>query len=240
MTVRLGCGIDGMRNLPARSVQLVLSDLPSGETRASFDKPVDLSAFWRSVDHALDPSGCVVLMASSLRFAAELQASRRRWFRFDLVWSKSIATGFLNAGHRPLRAHEFVLVFSPGRHAYNPQFSEGHKPIHGNTFSDRNHGGSNYGRSGSHLSRKGETNRYPRSVLQVPSLACNAKARRHPQQKPDELMRHLVRSYSNAGDLVCDPCAGSGSTGAAAKVEARRFIGWDSDPRFGTAPMEVA
>src|SRR6266852_5768022 len=74
------------RRLPDKCVGLVLSDLPSGETAAEFDKPIDLEDFWESVKRILSPCGSAALMASSMRFAATLMASMREWFRYDLVW----------------------------------------------------------------------------------------------------------------------------------------------------------
>jgi site-specific DNA-methyltransferase (adenine-specific) len=49
--------------------------------------------------------------------------------------------------------------------------------------------------------------------------------------KPVSLMRAIVRDYSRPGELVCDPCAGAGTTGVAAIHEGRRFAGWEIDPR---------
>lgn len=48
--------------------------------------------------------------------------------------------------------------------------------------------------------------------------------------KPVELMRALVRDYSRPGDLICDPCAGGGTTLLAARAEGRRAIGAEMDP----------
>lgn len=48
--------------------------------------------------------------------------------------------------------------------------------------------------------------------------------------KPLDLMRALVTDYSRPGDLVCDPCAGYGSTLAAAAQKGRRAIGAEVDP----------
>lgn len=48
--------------------------------------------------------------------------------------------------------------------------------------------------------------------------------------KPLWLMRALVRDYSRPGDLVCDPCAGGGTTLLAARQEGRRAIGAECDP----------
>lgn len=229
--VRLGCGLEGLRGLPEGAAALVLSDLPSGETRAPFDRPLDLPTLWAATWHALRPGGVAVFMASRFTFAAQLVASEPAAFRYDLIWRKQRAGGFLNAGHRPLRAHEFVLVFCCGRGTYNPQMREGFKPMH--TVNRRKSTGANYGGCDSVRALGGSTVRHPVSVIEgVRSVACNAATRSHPQQKPEELLRWLVRTYSNPGELVVDPCAGSGSTGRAALAEGRAFLGWDSDPRF--------
>ena len=242
--VRLGDGIAGLCAL-AGAATLVLTDLPSGETVATFDREPDLGRLWPAVWQALCPTGIAVMMASSLRFAAKLVASQPATFRYDLVWKKNHATGFLNAKMRPLRAHEFVLVFwRSGPVAYASQMSEGHLPMTGNcrdgTGPNTPHG-DNYGiadRGKRGRARVGATDRYPISVLDIPGVANNSSTRVHPQQKPDALMRWLVRSYSRPGDLVLDPFAGSGSAGRAALAEGRRFAGWDIDPRFGTFEVE--
>jgi len=240
-TVWLGDGIDGMGALEPGSVDLVLSDLPSGETAAEFDRPVCLPAFWSACWRALKPSGQAVLMASSIRFASQLIGSQPRCFRYDLVWEKSLAVGFLNSHHRHLRAHEFLLVFFRYRGTYNAQMVEGFEPINSNARPGQQRATlkitENYNRRHDQsatrgTSRAGATDRFPRSVVHFGSVPT-AKKRQHPQQKPDDLLRMLVRQYSCAGDLVVDPFAGSGSTGVAALAEGRRFRGWDSSPRFG-------
>lgn len=52
----------------------------------------------------------------------------------------------------------------------------------------------------------------------------------YPGGKPLALMRAIVRDYTRAGDRVCDPFAGSGTTGVAALREGRSFLGWETDP----------
>ena len=66
--------------------------------------------------------------------------------------------------------------------------------------------------------------RYPRSVLRFDS----AKEPEHPTQKPVDLLRYLIRTYSNPGDIICDPVAGSGTTAIAAREENRHYIINDS------------
>jgi hypothetical protein len=228
--IELGDGLSGLISLQSGSAALVLSDLPSGETRADFDTAPNLVELWPAIWHATRPDGVAVLMASSLRFAARLLASQKQHFRYDLIWSKSLATGHLNATQAPLRAHEFILVFSRQVGTYHPQMLQGASPIHA---ARRAHNGENYGRSEATESRAGATDRFPTSVLEFSSVGTSSKTRKHPQQKPEPLLRWLIRSYSNPGDLVVDPYAGSGSTGAAASAEGRIFRGWDLSPRFG-------
>lgn len=235
MNVELGGGIEGLWSLDSGSVDLLLSDLPSGETQAKFDKRADPAWLWPAVVHALRPYGSVVFMASSLRYASDLIDRRPGGapnYLYDLVWHKSIATGFLNVKRRPLRAHEFVLVFGSPQSVYNIEMQEGASPIH--AARRQGHGETNYGKStGKTNARAGATSRYPTSVLEFGCVGTSSKERVHPQQKPVPLLRWLIRTYSRPGDLVVDPFAGSGSTGVAAEAEGRRFRGWDSDPRFG-------
>jgi site-specific DNA-methyltransferase (adenine-specific) len=233
--VALGCGLAGLESLDAESVQLIFADLPSGETQAAFDKRVDLPRFWAAAWGALRQGGTVLLMASSLRFAGELVASQPTEFRYDLIWEKSLAVGFLNARIRPLRAHEFILIFQRASAVFNPQFLETGVPI-SSIVRGTESKSENWGLGYRSQSRAGKTDRFPRSVLRFGSLPTRSKERVHPQQKPLDLLQNLVRQYSNPGDLVVDPCAGSGSMGRAALAEGRRFFGWDSDPRFGCEP----
>lgn len=229
-----GDGLAGLESLDPGSVNLVLSDLPSGETAANFDVKPDLARLWPAVWRALKPNGNVVFMASSLRFAAELVTSQPNAYRYDLVWPKSIATGFLNAKHRPLRAHEFTLVFFRNRGEFHPQMLETGVRIHRNTTRGRSHG-ENYGAaimSKSGLARAGATDRFPTSVLKFKCLGVRHPSRVHPQQKPDDMFRYLVRSYSSPGGLVVDPYAGSGTTDRAATDEGRRSICWEIQERF--------
>jgi DNA modification methylase len=236
--VILGDGISGMSQLPAGSVGLVLSDLPSGETQAEFDEPPDLPRLWTETWRALRNGGVCLFMAHSFSFARAVVALAEKEFKYELVWHKSVATGFFNANKRPLRAHEYVLVFSKGQGIYEPQMIQGASPIH----AARRKAGArseNYGKDKQPTaSRAGATDRFPTSVLDFASVGTTAPERIHPQQKPVELLSWLVRTYSVSGDLVVDPYAGSGSTGVAALSCGRRFLGWDKSERFGT-PIEA-
>jgi site-specific DNA-methyltransferase (adenine-specific) len=227
-----------MLALERGSVDMVLCDLPSGETNARFDKPVSLPLFWTACSHCLKRSGTVAIMASSFRFAAEVYESQRKFFRYDLIWSKSTATGFFNSKKMPLRSHEFVLIFCLGKSfTYNPQMVETGVPIAKNSTRGRAHG-ENYGPKDNcaGISRVGATDRFPRSVWEINSLGVRHPERTHPQQKPEELFQRLILTHSNPGEIVVDPCAGSGTTERAAFSTGRRSLCWDIEERFARRP----
>jgi hypothetical protein len=65
--------------------------------------------------------------------------------RHEWTWIKSNATGFLKANKMPLKAHENILVFYKKLPTYNPQKTNGHKPV--NKYKKHSSDGSNYGRT---------------------------------------------------------------------------------------------
>lgn len=220
-------------NLPDRSVDLLLTDPPYGTTNLSFDKlKVDWKEFWAQARRVCKPSAPMVLFASG-KFVPELLNSNLKEFRYELIWEKNLAVGFLDANRRPLRAHEQMLIFTQTFRGstYNPQMTEG-KPY---TKKKGGHTCSHYGKpSGKVKDVRYSGLRYPRSVLRY-SNATGGKSM-HPTAKPLELLLWLVQTYSNRGDLVVDPFFGSGTTLAAAALTNRRGIGCEiSEEYFETA-----
>ena len=209
----------------ANSVDLIATDPPYGSTQCAWDAPLPLDTLWSEFQRILAPGGCVV-MTATMPFAAVVTASNLPWFRHDIVWVKNRATGHLNAKRRPLRIHEHVLVFSPGRHVYNPQKTTGHKPV--NPFYTRN-SGECFGKAERNTQGGGQTSRYPLSVQHFPVVSNIGKSRLHATQKPLELFEWIVMTYSNPGDLVLDCCCGSGTTGLASLRLGRGFIGMELD-----------
>jgi site-specific DNA-methyltransferase (adenine-specific) len=55
---------------------------------------------------------------------------------------------------------------------------------------------------------------------------------KHPTQKPLELLKRVVLASTNKGDLIIDPFTGSSTTGIAAYLTGRKFIGIDTDKKF--------
>ena len=73
----------------------------------------------------------------------------------------------------------------------------------------------------------------PSSILKIPSLRPNSKEFvKHPTQKPISLCEHMIKTYTNQGDLVLDNCIGSGTTAVASINTNRDFIGFEMDQEY--------
>lgn len=144
------------------------------------------------------------------------------YFKYEWVWRKQQGTGFLNAKKQPLRNHESVLVFYKKQPTYNPQFTEG-KP-----YTCKSGAGSkNYGEQ-IQIITENDGKRYPLTVLDF----GYDKTKYHPTAKPLALMEYLIKTYTNEGDLILDNCAGSGTTGLAAKNLNRQFILIEKEQKY--------
>jgi len=198
--------------IPDDTVDLVLVDLPYGQTDCSWDAIIPFAPMWEQLERLCKPNAVYIFFCST-KFGMEIINSRPKWFRYDIVWEKANSVGFLNAKKMPLRAHEMIYVFSDpkySRKTYNPQMT-GDLTQRTRTWKDG---------SQSHYN-----GRYPRSVLKY---QCREE-RLHPTQKPQDLCEWLVNSFSNADDVVLDFTMGSGTSIHAAKNLNRRYIGIERD-----------
>lgn len=220
-TIIQGDCFEVMPRIASGSIDLIICDLPYGITQNEWDKPLELARLWVEYERVIKENGAIILTAAQ-PFTSQLVMSNPKLFRYEIIWQKNKTTGFLNAKKMPLRAHESILVFYKKLPTYNPQKTTGHKPV--NSFTKRTSDGSNYGETKTGITGGGQTDRYPTTVLQVPVVNNDSREKIHPTQKPVELLEYLIKTFSNPGDLVLDNCAGSGSTGEAAKRTGRDFI----------------
>lgn len=220
-TLLEGDCLELMKSIPEGSVNLILCDLPYGTTQNRWDSVIDLRRLWREYRRVLKPNGVVVLTAQGI-FTAKLILSNEEWFKYKIVWEKSKPTNFLNAKKQPLRKHEDVCVFYGKPPTYNPQMRPGaayDKGIRKNQLS-----GSYGDFQPAHVRSDGD--RYPADVVYFKTAESEPERTVwHPTQKPVELGRYLVRTFSNEGDVVLDNAFGSGSFLVAAALERRRFVG---------------
>ena len=215
-----------------QSVDLLLTDFPYGtlnKKRNEWDKIIDYPKFWEYVDIVCKPNAAIISTAAQ-PFTSVLISTNYAMFKYCLVWEKSKATGYLNAKKQPMRAHEDIVVFYKKQPTYNPQMTVGKPYDKGTAVRDA----TQYGLQTKAVHVKNtEGTRYPRSVLYFKTAEDEGKL--HPTQKPVALYEYLIRTYSNAGDTVLDPCMGSGTTGHAAINTCRSFIGIERDEDYYNA-----
>ena len=217
--------LEGMKLIDDASCHMILTDLPYQVTnRNKWDVIIPFVPLWEQYERIIKDNGAIVLTASQ-PFTTQLIASNYKLFKYDLVWEKPLATGFLNANRMPLRSHESICVFYKSLPTYNPQKEPG-KPYKMTRRSDT----TNYGEvKNLHQETNNETgDRFPKSVLKFAS----DKEKLHPTQKSLGLWQWLIRTYSNEGYLVFDSCMGSGTTALACKNLNRNFIGFENNEDY--------
>ena len=206
-------------DLSNHNISMVLTDLPYGTTNAKWDNVLDLYTMWEHLNLITKPNTPIVLFAQT-PFDKILGCSNINKLKYEWVWEKTSATGHLNAKKMPMKAHENILVFYDKLPIYNPQKTTGHKPA--NTYTKHTSDGELYGKTKLGISGGKQTDRYPRDVLTYAS--DKQKINLNPTQKPLDLLRYMVRTYTNVGDLVLDFTAGSMSTSVACYLEGRNSI----------------
>jgi DNA modification methylase len=208
-----------MREIPDKSVDMVMADLPYQTTQNKWDTLIPLVPLWEQYKRICN--GAIVLTAAQ-PFTSILVCSNLPMFKYGWVWQKEAGTGLLNAKKQPLRDHEDVLVFYGTQPSYNPQMTVG-KPY----VCKKGGETSNYKPSGTVVTVNVGT-RCPKTV----QFFQRDKDKTHPTQKPVALMEYLIRTYTNEGDTVLDNCMGSGTTGVACLNTGRKFIGIEMDDGY--------
>jgi len=222
--------LEEMKNIPSKSIDMILCDLPYGTTQNKWDSLIDLDKLWTEYYRIIKDNGAIVLTSQGV-FTAKLILSNEKHFKYKIVWIKSKATNFLNAKKQPLRKHEDICVFYKKQPNYNPQMTEGEAYDKG--FRKNQLTGSYGDFKSNHVKSNG--NRYPTDVIAYEEqsiedfvyvkTAESEGTVYHPTQKPIELGRYLIRTFTKPGDVVLDNACGSGSFLLSAILENRNFIG---------------
>ena len=221
--------LQGMKRIDDGSVDCIITDLPYGTTCCAWDSVIPFEPLWEQFRRITKPKGNIALFASG-RFVFSLYNSQPDFYRYDLIWQKSRCGSPLTAPYMPLKMHEHILVFGNSGAVYNPQMTTGGTPYkkdYDHAYGIKNN--HKYGVKGVHTDNHGE--RQPISIIKF-----NQQWRRqdqvHPTQKPVDLCRWLVRTYSNEGNLVLDATIGSGTTAIACIKEHRHFLGFELNKEY--------
>ena len=212
--------IIGMQEIKDKTVDLILSDPPYGVLSLDWDTKPDLEKMWNEYNRIIKDNGMIVLTAT-MKFGIELINSNKQYFRYELIWQKSMLVGFLNSKNQPLRSHELILVFCKNKGTYNPQgLTKKKKYVETKKV---NQDGCYKIKHKEEMSVNEYTN-YPLSILKF-SNGNNHTI--HPTQKPLDLFKYLILTYSNPNDIVLDSYMGSGTTAIACIETERNFIGFE-------------
>lgn len=216
-----------MEEIAEGSVDMILCDLPYGTTKNKWDSVISLDKLWNCYGRVIKPNGAILLF-SQMPFTADLVWSNKNDFRYEWIWEKSNATGFLNAKKMPLKKHENILVFYKKLPTYNPQMRLGFNPYKIKSGKQSE----NYGEQ-VQVETVSNGERYPVDVLQFNGVNMMSREKKsHPTQKPVKLLENLIRTYTNSGETVLDNCMGSGSTGVACLHTGRNFIGIEVEQKY--------
>lgn len=217
--------MEGMKEIPDKSIDMILCDLPYGVTDCHWDKVIPLDKLWQEYKRVIKENGAIVLTAAQ-PFTTTLIQSNLRWFRYCWYWKKNCSTGFVNSKYQPLRRMEDIVVFYKKAPTYHPQGLV--KLIEPKFIPARNND------KGGHVYRKILAHAYTREYTNYPTNLLEIKCERglHPTQKPVELFEYLIRTYTNEGETVLDNCMGSGTTAVACIQTGRNYIGFETDEAY--------
>jgi len=224
MILLFGDCLELLSSIDDNSIDMVLCDLPYGTTAASWDSIIPIDSLWDQYNRVCKKNAAMVFTASQ-PFTTLLISSNLKNFRYEWIWEKPQGTNPLNSKIMPLKSHESIVVFYRKLPTYNPQMWKS-TPYSGFTSKTKKIG-EIYGNVNSVHRDNPEGLRYPKTVLRF-----SQDKGLHPTQKPLELMRYMIRTYTNENDIVLDNCMGSGTTGLACAMENRKFIGIENNEKY--------
>ena len=229
MVVDLKCGdcLEIMKDIPEKSIDMILCDLPYGTTKCNWDTVIPFEPLWEQYNRIIKDNGAIVLFGSE-PFSTTLRYSNLKNYKYDWKWIKTKPSGHLNAKKQPLRSYEDICVFYKKQCTYNPQnLIYGEFNNNRPSRSKKTKGSYTYGIEKDFGISKCKG--YPKNLL---NFSNGNNKLLHPTQKPVALLEYLIKTYTNEGDVVLDNCMGSGSTGVACVNTNRNFIGIELDEKY--------
>ena len=234
--IYLGDCLELMKEIPDKSIDCIICDLPyevlnKNNANVQWDRIIPFEQLWGQYERVTKDNAAIILFAQGM-FTAKMMMSKPTLWRYNLIWDKVAKNGFLNSKRMPLRQHEDICVFYKQLPTYNPQMvkCEPHKRNHTKGNGKHQQKNSCYG-AFVEVPTIVSDEKYPTSIITIPKEHKNGQFF-HPTQKPVELIRYLIRTYTNEGDLILDNCVGSGTTAIAAIRENRHFIGMELNKEY--------
>ena len=220
-----------MKEIPDKSIDMILCDLPYGVTACKWDTVIPFEPLWKQYNRIIKDNGAICLFGKD-PFTSKLINSNLNGYKHKWIWNKKISGSFPNAKYMPLQICEDIIIFtSNGKKVnYYPIMRKGKLRKKGGCKKEIEHF---KGLKSGHIKENDEY--YPINIIEIDNPRLN---RLHPTQKPVALLEYLIKTYTNADELVLDNCMGSGSTGIACINTNRRFIGIEKDDNYFNVASE--
>ena len=234
-TLLHGDCLELMKDLPDKSIDAIIADLPYGTTACKWDSIIPFEPLWAQYKRIIKENGAIVLFGSE-PFSTELRHSNLKMYKYDWIWDKVQPTGMTLCNKQPMKNHEIISVFGKGKINYYPQMEDREKELDTTKWKMkklRSENG-NYSSKDNDSTKKVYKQKYPRTIITFHKSAneCNNTKRVHPTQKPVALLEYLIKTYTNEGDVVLDNTMGSGTAGVASVNLNRNFIGMELDEGY--------
>ncbi len=222
--------IEIMKEIPDRSIDLILCDLPYGTTKCSWDIIISFDDLWKQYKRIIKDNGAIVLFGQE-PFSSLLRTSNLDMYRYDIYWEKERLTNIMQVKKRVGKTIETISVFYKNQPTYNPQMVKYDGKPRTNKVKNGKLGKLIDDNNDKYVKEYVDTGyRYPTQVWKFKRDTLTSNL--HPTQKPVSLLEELIKTFSNEGDIVLDNCMGSGSTGVACINTNRNFIGIELNEKY--------
>ena len=222
-----------MKDIPDKSINMILCDLPYGTTDCKWDTVIPFEPLWEQYKRIIKDNGAICLFGSE-PFSTLLRYSNLKMYKYDWIWNKKKGGNPLLSKIQPIKITENISVFGKNKVNYYPIMMERDKTVN----RGKNTGKKSETITNAWVENKTYTHLYPKNIIEFSN--ASQKGKLHPTQKPVALLEYLIKTYTKKGDVVLDNCMGSGSTGVACINTNRNFIGIELDEGyFNTAKKRI-
>ena len=227
--IYLGDCLELMKDIPDKSIDMILCDLPYGTTACKWDAIIPFEPLWEQYKRVIKDNGAIVLTASQ-PFTSALVMSNPKLFKYEWIWEKNKPSNFMVANKQPMKYHENILIFYKKQTVYNKQLIE-------RSENGKDRTKYKYTRTESEHYNLGKIDvnynpnlKNPSTIIKVNTQYQNTNI--HPTQKPVALFEYLINTYTEEGETVLDNCIGSGTTAIACINTNRNYIGIEKDENY--------